>query len=226
MSFAHQTVSRRSRSPSKSKTDDWQPLTLASSRSRSRSPVELKTGHWQPLSNSVNPSASRRSRARSPKLETFGREELSSEMQGLGLGSVRSRFAMLATATASKVPESPAMLAAASEVHEPQEQRSCRTGFKPMSHGEKKNRKYPINETSRPLSESRQKQSSKPKAKQTTSGTEKKKGTDEAAEFFKSETESKSHAADHQKVLVPSLQGQRLIGHQVLLDQLQGQGQF
>ena len=84
VSFAHQTASRRSRSrsPSKSKTDDWQPLTLASSRSRSRSPVELKTGRWQPLSNSVNPSASRRSR--SPKPGIFGREELSSEMQGLG----------------------------------------------------------------------------------------------------------------------------------------------
>ena len=92
VSFAHQTVSRWSRSPSKSKTDDWQPLTLASSWSRSRSPVELKTGHWQPLSNSVNQSASRWSR--SPKPETFGREELSSEMQGLGLESVQSHFAM------------------------------------------------------------------------------------------------------------------------------------
>ena len=91
-------------------------------------------------------------------------------------------------AAASKVPELSAMLAAASEVHEPQEQRSCRTGFKPMSHGDKKDMKHPTNETSRPLSESRQKQSSKPKAKQTTSGTEKKKGIDEAAEIFKSET--------------------------------------
>ena len=197
VSFAHQTASRRSRSrsPSKSKTDDWQPLTLASSRSRSRSPVELKTGRWQPLSNSVNPSASRRSR--SPKPEIFGREELSSEMQGLGLESVRSRFAMLATASASKVSESSTMLAAASEVHEPQEQRSCRTGFKPMPRGDKKNMKHPTNETSRPLSGSRQKQSNKPK--QTTSGTEKRKGTDEAVEIFKSETESRSHAAEPSK---------------------------
>ena len=198
VSFAHQTASRRSRSrsPSKSKTDDWQqPLTFASSRSRSRSPVELKTGRWQPLSNSINPSASRRSR--SPKPEIFGREELSSEMQGLGLESVRSRFAMLATASASKVSESSAMLAAASEVHEPQEKRSCRTGFRPMSRGDKKDMKHPTNETSRPLSGSRQKQSSKPK--QTTLGTEKRKGTDEAAEIFKSETESRSHAAEPSK---------------------------
>ena len=173
VSFAHHTSSgrSRSRSPSKSKPDDWQPLTLASSRSRSRSPVELKTGHWQPLSNSVNPSASRRSR--SPKPETFGREELSSEMQDLGLESFRSHFAMLATA--SKLPESSTMLAAASKVHEPQELHSCRTDFKPMSYSDKTDMKIPTNETSRPLSVSRQKQSSKPKAKQTTSGTEKEK---------------------------------------------------
>ena len=198
VSFAHQTASRRSRSrpPSKSKTDDWQqPLTFASSGSRSRSPVELKTGRWQPLSNSVNPSASRRSR--SPKPEIFGREELSSEMQGLGLESVQSRFAMLATASASKVSESSTMLAAASEFHELQEQRSCRKGFKPMSRGDKKDMKHPTNETSRPLSGSRQKQSSKPK--QTTSGTERRKGTDQAAEIFKSETKSRSHAAEPSK---------------------------
>ena len=45
--------------------------------------------------------------------------------------------------------------------------------------------KHPTNETSRPLSGSRQKQSSKPK--QTTSGTEKRKGTDKAASLTEEE---------------------------------------
>ena len=112
-------------------------------------------------------------------------------LQDLGLepkrestSPVRSSFAMLAAA--SKVPKLSAMLAAASKVHEPQERRSCRTSFKPMSHSEQ-----------RDMSGSRRKQFSKPK--QTKSGTEKKKGTGQAAEIFKSETESRSHAAEPSK---------------------------
>ena len=53
-------------------------------------------------------------------------------MQALGLETVRSRFAMLATD--SKVEEPPAMLAAASNVNKLQESRSCRTEFKSVSH--------------------------------------------------------------------------------------------
>ena len=125
-------------------------------------------------------------------------------LQDLGLepkrestSPVRSSFAMLAAA--SKVPKLSAMLAAASEVQQPQGPRSCRTSFKPVSHGDKQDMKHTANETSRPLLGSRQKQPSKPKTKQTTSGTEKKKGTGEAAEIFKSETESRSHAAEPSK---------------------------
>ena len=190
VSFAHQSASirSRSRSPSKPKTGLWQPLTLASGLSRSRSPSEPETDIWQPLTLNAP-----KSRQGSPKSKVSAMLAGSTALQDLGLkpkrestSPVRSRFAMLATVTASKVPESSAMLVAASKVHEPQELRSYRTSFKPMSYSEQ-----------RDMSGSRQKQSSKPK--QTTSGTEKKKGIGQAAEIFKSETESKSHAAEPSK---------------------------
>ena len=186
VSFAHQSASIRSRSPSKPKTGPWQPLTSASGLSRSRSPSEPETDIWQHLT--LN---SPRSRQESPKSKVSAMLAKSPAFQDLGLepngesiSPVRSSFAMLAAA--SKVPKSSAMLATASEVHEPQVLHSYRTSFNPMSHGEQ-----------RDMSGSRQKQSSKPK--QTTSGTEKIKGTDEAAEIFKSETESRSHAAEPSK---------------------------
>ena len=82
--------------------------------------------------------------AESPALQDLGLEP-----KRESTSPVRSSFAILAAA--SKVPELSAMLAEASEVHEPLEPRSCRTSFKPMSHGDKKDMKHPTNETSRPL---------------------------------------------------------------------------
>ena len=140
----------------------------------------------------------------------MGLENLGLEPKRESTSPVRSSFTMLAAA--SKVPELSAILAAASEVHEPQEQRSCRTGFKPMSHGDKTDMKHPTNETSRPLSGSRQKQSSKPK--QTTSRS---RPVQRHSRKSDSKIVKKNHMKDH-----TNIQGQN---QGQLQDHYQGQPQ-
>lgn len=110
------------------------------------------------------------------------------------------------------------MLAVSSVVHEPQKMRSCKTRFKPLSHDDKKDTGNSVSETSRPLSENRQKQSSKHKVGQITSETEKKKNANEL------DTESRLCAIKLPNSANSKLSKSRKLGHQVLLGRLQGQG--